>query len=236
MEKFKNREELLDKLQKYQGYYNNDYLNLMMYLEKFDELRYIDNGDFYILIKNRDYFDTYFYIKEKNKLNVEEKLVTEVVGEEIDIEPLLEVGFKEYITRRRFRLKDIPDYFSENVKVIDDFNFVRDGINSFDHISGNIQSDKRIKKDIEAGNIIGIKGKGFLQFSVGKFEQTIEHLYVKEEYRKDGVAREILMHYLSNYNQKKRNTVWANEGYFVENLYLSSGFEKDSIKSVVLVL
>ncbi|MDD7362844.1 MAG: GNAT family N-acetyltransferase [Peptoniphilus sp.] len=234
MENFKNKEELFSKLSQYSDSYNNDYFNRDLYLEHFEELRYVDNGDFYIFIKNRDYFDTYFYLKAQNPLEVDDKLVTEIVGRDIDIVPLEKVGFKRYLTRVRFRLKEAPDYFSKRVRSIDDFDFIKDGIDSFDEISGNIHSDARIHSDIENKRIIGIQGKGFLQFSVGRFEQTIEHLYVKDAYRGEGVAREMLMHYLSNEKFKKRQTVWANEGYFVENLYLDCGFKKDGMKSIVL--
>lgn len=236
MEKFKSQDDLFSKLEIYNSSYNNDYLNRNMYLENFDDLYYIDNGDLYILIKNENFFDTFFYIKEQNKLKTRAKLVTEIVGKDIDITPIENVGFKKYLTRVRFRLKNPRPYFSKIVEPIKDFSFVKDGIRSFDNISGNIHSDKRIREDINNNRVIGIIGKGFLQYSVGKFEQTIEHLYVKPEYRAEGVAREILLHYIANYNFKKRSTVWANEGYFVEDLYLSCGFVKDSIKSVVLTL
>ncbi|MDU6783567.1 GNAT family N-acetyltransferase [uncultured Peptoniphilus sp.] len=234
MEKFKSIEELESLLYKYKDSFNNDYMNKNIYLENFNDLYYSDKGDLYIFIKKENLWKTYFYLKAYNNLEFKENLVTEVVGRNPEIEPLLKIGFSKYLTRVRFKLKRKEEYFSKRVTFIDDFNFIKDGINSFDKISGNRQSDEEILKSIEDKKVIGIKDLGFLQFSIGQYEETIEHLYVRDDARGKRIAREILKHYISNFTEKKRSTVWANEGYFVENLYLDCGYEKDKIKSIVL--
>ncbi|MDY3118284.1 MAG: GNAT family N-acetyltransferase [Peptoniphilus sp.] len=235
MTPFKDEEELRKFLVRYRQSTNNDYMNLNRYLEELQDLHYYENGDLYIGSKKNGRWHVSYYLKEGRPLTGEEIMVTEVVGKKPDIGAAESVGFRLYKTRERLRLKERTPYFSKRVKVIRDANFVKRGIASFDPVSGNHQPDAVVEDDVKNGRIIGIEGAGFLQFSVKKTEQTIEHLYVEKSWRRRGIALEILRHYVSNCIEKNRATVWTDADGAAENLYEKAGFQKDGMKAAVMV-
>lgn len=232
---FKDERDLDARLAAYKGSVNNDYMNRRRYLEEFEDLRYFDDGDLYIGTKKNDRWHVTYYLKEQKPLDLNEALVTEIVGRRPDTSAAEAVGFRLYKMRLRLRLKEGLGAISPRVGVIDEGNFVARGIAAFDPVSGNHQSPDEIERDVREGRVIGIPGAGFLQYSISPTEQTIEHLYVEPFCRGKGLALELVKHYVAACIEKKRATVWTDAEGGAAGLYEKAGFRKDGFHSAVMV-
>lgn len=232
---FKDERDLDARLAAYKGSVNNDYMNRRRYVEELEELRYFDDGDLYIGTKKNDRWHVTYYLKEQKPLDLNEALVTEIVGRRPDTSAAEAVGFRLYKMRLRLRLKEGLGAISPRVGVIDEGNFVARGIAAFDPVSGNHQSPDEIERDVREGRVIGIPGAGFLQYSVSPTEQTIEHLYVAPSCRGRGLALELVKHYVAACIEKKRATVWTDAEGGAAALYEKAGFRKDGFHSAVMV-
>ena len=232
---FKGERDLDAHLAAYKGSVNNDYMNRRRYLEELEELRYFDDGDLYIGTKKNDRWHVTYYLKEQKPLDLNEALVTEIVGRRPDTSAAEAVGFRLYKMRLRLRLKEGLGEISPRVATLDDGDFVARGIAAFDPVSGNHQSMDEIQRDIREGRVIGIPEAGFLQYSVSPTEQTIEHLYVEPSCRGRGLALELVKHYVAACIEKKRATVWTDAEGGAATLYEKAGFRKDGFHSAVMV-
>lgn len=232
---FKDERDLDARLAAYKGSVNNDYMNRRRYLEEFEDLRYFDDGDLYIGTKKNGRWHVTYYLKEQKPLDLNEALVTEIVGRRPDTSAAEAVGFRLYKMRLRLRLKEGLGAISPRVGVIDEGNFVARGIAAFDPVSGNHQSPDEIERDVREGRVIGIPGAGFLQYSISPTEQTIEHLYVEPFCRGKGLALELVKHYVAACIEKKRATVWTDAEGGAAGLYEKAGFRKDGFHSAVMV-
>lgn len=232
---FKDEVDLDAHLAAYKGSVNNDYMNRRRYVEELEDLRYFDDGDLYIGTKKNDRWHVTYYLKEQKPLDLDEALVTEIVGRRPDTSAAEAVGFRLYKMRLRLRLKEGLGEISSRVATLDDGDFVARGIAAFDPVSGNHQSTDEIERDIREGRVIGIPGAGFLQYSVSSTEQTIEHLYVKPSCRGRGLALELVKHYVAACIEKKRATVWTDAEGGAAALYEKAGFRKDGFHSAVMV-
>ena len=232
---FKDEKDLDARLASYKGSVNNDYMNRRRYLEELEELRYFDDGDLYIGTKKNDRWHVTYYLKEQKPLDLDEALVTEIVGLRPDTSAAEAVGFRLYKMRLRLRLKEGLGEISPRVATLNDGDFVARGIAAFDPVSGNHQSTDEIQRDVREGRVIGIPGAGFLQYSVSPTEQTIEHLYVAPSRRGRGLALELVRHYVAACIDKKRATVWTDAEGGAAALYEKAGFRKDGFHSAVMV-
>lgn len=232
---FKDERDLDAHLAAYKGSVNNDYMNRRRYVEELEELRYFDDGDLYIGTKKNDRWHVTYYLKEQKLLDLDETLVTEIVGRRPDTSAAEAVGFRLYKMRLRLRLKEGLGEISPRVVTLDDGDFVARGIAAFDPVSGNHQSTDEIRRDVREGRVIGIPGAGFLQYSVSPTEQTIEHLYVEPSCRGRGLALELVKHYVAACIEKKRATVWTDAEGGAAALYEKAGFRKDGFHSAVMV-
>lgn len=232
---FKDEKDLDARLAAYKGSVNNDYMNRRSYVEELEELRYFDAGDLYIGTKKNDRWHVTYYLKEQKPLDLDEALVTEIVGRRPDTSAAEAVGFRLYKMRLRLRLKEGLGEISPRVVTLDDGDFVARGIAAFDPVSGNHQSTDEIQRDVREGRVIGIPGAGFLQYSVSPTEQTIEHLYVEPSCRGRGLALELVKHYVAACIEKKRATVWTDAEGGAATLYEKAGFRKDGFHSAVMV-
>lgn len=232
---FKDERDLDARLAAYKGSVNNDYMNRRRYVEELEDLRYFDDGDLYIGTKKNDRWHVTYYLKEQKPLDLNEALVTEIVGRRPDTSAAEAVGFRLYKMRLRLRLKEGLGEISPRVVTLDDGDFVARGIAAFDPVSGNHQSTDEIERDIREGRVIGIPGAGFLQYSVSPTEQTIEHLYVEPSRRGRGLALELVKHYVAACIEKKRATVWTDAEGGAAALYEKAGFRKDGFHSAVMV-
>lgn len=232
---FKDEKDLDARLAAYKGSVNNDYMNRRSYVEELEELRYFDDGDLYIGMKKNGRWHVTYYLKEQKPLDVNEALVTEIVGRKPDTSAAEAVGFRLYKMRLRLRLKEGLGEISPRVATLDDGDFVARGIAAFDPVSGNHQSADEIQRDVREGRVIGIPGAGFLQYSVSPTEQTIEHLYVAPSCRGRGLALELVKHYVATCIEKKRATVWTDAEGGAAALYEKAGFRKDGFHSAVMV-
>ena len=221
---FKDEWDLDARLAAYKGSVNNDYMNRRRYVEEFEELRYFDDGDLYIGTKKNGRWHVTYYLKEQKPLDLNEMLVTEIVGRRPDTSAAEAVGFRLYKMRLRLRLKEGLGEISPRVVTLDDGDFVARGIAAFDPVSGNHQSTDEIGRDVREGRVIGIAGAGFLQYSVSPTEQTIEHLYVEPSCRGRGLALELVKHYVAACIEKKRATVWTDAEGGAAALYEKAGF------------
>lgn len=232
---FKDERDLDARLAAYKGSVNNDYMNRRRYVEELEELRYFDDGDLYIGTKKNGRWHVTYYLKEQKPLDLDEALVTEIVGRKPDTSAAEVVGFRLYKMRLRLRLKEGLGEISPRVATLDDGDFVARGIAAFDPVSGNHQSADEIQRDVREGRVIGIPGAGFLQYSVSPTEQTIEHLYVAPSCRGRGLALELVKHYVAACIEKKRATVWTDAEGGAAGLYEKAGFRKDGFHSAVMV-
>lgn len=235
MRPFKDEVDLDARLASYKGSVNNDYMNRRRYVEEFEELRYFDDGDLYIGTKKNGRWHVTYYLKEQKPLDLNEALVTEIVGLRPDTSAAEAVGFRLYKMRLRLRLKEGLGEISPRVATLNDGDFVARGIAAFDPVSGNHQSADEIQRDVREGRVIGIPGAGFLQYSVSPTEQTIEHLYVAPSCRGRGLALELVKHYVAACIEKKRATVWTDAEGGAAALYEKAGFRKDGFHSAVMV-
>lgn len=160
---FKDEKDLDARLAAYKGSVNNDYMNRRRYVEELEELRYFDDGDLYIGTKNNDRWHVTYYLKEQKPLDLDEALVTEIVGRRPDTSAAEAVGFRLYKMRLRLRLKEGLE-ISPRVATLDDGDFVARGIAAFDPVSGNHQSTDEIQRDVREGRVIGIPEAGFAVF------------------------------------------------------------------------
>ena len=232
---FKDERDLDARLAAYKGSVNNDYMNRRRYVEEFEELRYFDDGDLYIGTKKNGRWHVTYYLKEQKPLDLNEMLVTEIVGRRPDTSAAEAVGFRLYKMRLRLSLKEGLGEISPRVVTLDDGDFVARGIAAFDPVSGNHQSTDEIGRDVREGRVIGIAGAGFLQYSVSPTEQTIEHLYVAPSCRGRGLALEMVKHYVAACIKKKRAAVWTDAEGGAAALYEKAGFRKDGFHSAVMV-
>ena len=232
---FKGERELDARLAAYKGSVNNDYMNRRRYLEELEDLRYFEDGGLYIGTKKNDRWHVTYYLKEQKPLDLNETLVTEIVGRRPDTSAAEAVGFRLYKMRLRLRLKEGLGEISPRVATLDDGDFVARGIAAFDPVSGNHQSTDEIRRDVREGRVIGIPEAGFLQYSVSPTEQTIEHLYVEPSFRGRGLALELVKHYVAACIEKKRATVWTDAEGGAAALYEKAGFRKDGFHSAVMV-
>lgn len=116
---------------------------------------------------------------------------------------------------------------------------------NFNEYYGCIPTQDKLKEDIENGSIyIAVNDKvvmenkkiiGVLHIKIGKNNSEIRHLAVDKNYRKNGVASNLMSIYLNEDNSQTK-TVWTGtENIYAQKVYEKYGYKKDGYASTVAI-
>ncbi|MGN1410395.1 MAG: GNAT family N-acetyltransferase, partial [Eubacteriales bacterium] len=212
---------------------------------------FFEAGDsLFILRAKNTHFALYYCMKIGDEFampQLPEPVVTETAFRERDEnlkkadEALVSAGFRREFYRNRMKRTpedcDVPT-FSENVRAADenDFDFARELLlGCFSPLTGCLPDENELHLAVNEGRILLHSRGGLLHYDKTRTGYELRHLCVTEKSRGCGVGGELVRAYDSLLDNKK-SVVWVRDGYApAEKVYEKNGYEKDGMRSSVLI-
>ena len=264
MEKVKSYEELSKLIFKHlkKDVATNSFLSKEEYeKEILKENLYYSDFPFGLLIMRdrKDYFILNYYLNitedlksiiEKELISIKKKIVVEVVGKDENdskylnqLDLFLSLNFENKISRIRYSLN------SENVKIssnicsnanINDLSEILSLLkNNFNNLYGCIPESDALETDIYNNNFLKVvmdnKIVGILHAKHTKNSAEIRHLAVLKEYRRKGIASNLVLNFINLYKNLNKSVWTGSDNVEAQKVYEKYGFKKDGYVSTVFV-
>lgn len=217
------------------------------------KMYFLEAGNSLFILRDKNtHFALYYCMKNGDEFalpSLSKPVVTETAFREKDEnlkkadETLVSAGFRREFYRNR--MKRLPEdcgvqTFSENVRAADetDFDFAREMLfGCFSPLTGCLPDENELHLALNDSRILIHSGGGLLHYEKTKTGYELRHLCVTENSRGCGVGGDLVRAYDSLLDRNgKKSVVWVKEGYApAEKVYEKNGYEKDGMRSSVLI-